>query len=735
MVFITACSAEPGGGPELARLGFYEKNTRIIEKLSSRVERTPAGEYRLGRAFAGENKNRQALLHFARSAFVNPEEKSLKHFPDPVLRYLRSWNRHSPYYDDALLAISQLYYRYGEDEAVVELSDMMDNDDPYLYGAIRMIRAKSLMRRDRKEEAIRTLSELVSSGEQSPRHNLLRLRLGSALKAVGKKREGEDQFWTILEDDSSSWEASIALRQLAGNREDLPPGRRLLLARASFHAGKFSQARDILSALYGEGQRCDVTVELYVRVLTAGRWYGEATGIIGKTKKMRNRESLNLAMADEHWKRGRESRAAVIYREQIRGSGRPTLESLYRYALWSEERKRDNYRERLRDVIDTYRDTKEAAESLWLLIRDDIRNGKEERVIRLTEEYFKHYPEGEESDRCLYWHWRYRPLEKKYAYRLVAGFPNSSYTWLYLSSGRASLKGKEGDFFPGDREIHNYILKIYRQGQFNSGVNVQDDRRFTGFEYFRNLDRALFEDGLSGEEKKIYRLFERYFASGDDDLIGRRITFIMNSDKMDKARLYRPLAALAVKYGHYHRMALYLIRTLEADEMKENVFFMSSRLVNSFYPRAFSWCVRETVRERKIKPSILYAVMRAESLFHHDALSPAGAVGLMQLMPATARGLARQMGIKSYDLKRPCTSVKFGAHYLDWLSRYLNGNLVRMMAGYNAGPGNAKKWLEEYGKDIGDDLFVEKVPYDETRYYMLRTRKFRKIYDINARDH
>lgn len=733
-VFISACSAEPGGGLELARLGFYEKNTRVIEELSSRTERTPAGEYRLGRAFSGESKNRLAVLHFARSAFLEPEEKSLRHFPDPVLRYLRSWNRHSPYYEDALLHIARLYYRYGEDKAVVELSDMMDRDDPYLYGATRMLRAKSLLRMKRKEEAIRTLSELVSDREQSPRHNLIRIRLGSALQDAGREREGEEQFWAVLEDDSSSWEASIALRQLSGKREDLPPARRLLLARASFHAGRYSQARDILSALYGEGLRCNMTMELFVRVLAAGRWYREAEGIISERDKNGNSESLNLIMADELWKRGRESRAAGIYRERIQKKKKPSLESLYRYALWAEERKRDRYRERLRAVTDNYRETGEAAASLWLMVRDDIRNDRVQSVLRLTEEYLKHYPRGKEADRCLYWHWRFRPGEEKYAYRLVAGFPNSSYTWLYLTSQQASTEGKDGDLFPGDREIHNHILKLYRQGALQDGGTKERDRTFPGHEYFQKLDRALFEDGLSGEEKEVYRLFERYFASGDDEMIGKRVSFMMNSRRQQKGKLYRPLAALAVKYGHYHRMVLYLIRTLEEDDMKENVFFMSSRLVSSFYPRAFHWCVRESVKKRKVTPATLYAVMRAESLFHHDALSPAGAVGLMQLMPATARGLARQMGMKSYDLKKPCTSVKFGAHYLDWLDRYLDGNIVRMMAGYNAGPGNAKKWLEKYGSNIADDLFIEKVPYDETRYYMLRTRKFREIYRMTSRD-
>ena len=137
----------------------------------------------------------------------------------------------------------------------------------------------------------------------------------------------------------------------------------------------------------------------------------------------------------------------------------------------------------------------------------------------------------------------------------------------------------------------------------------------------------------------------------------------------------------------------------------------------------------ESSKEFKVDTNAIYAVMKAESLFHPRAVSSAGAVGLMQIMPPTARGIARGLGVSDYDLKDPCTSIRFGAKYIAGLLTMFRGDFDLVVAGYNAGAGNVQKWRARMaGED--PDYFTEFIPFSETRYYVVRTRKFLVQYGI-----
>jgi soluble lytic murein transglycosylase len=101
----------------------------------------------------------------------------------------------------------------------------------------------------------------------------------------------------------------------------------------------------------------------------------------------------------------------------------------------------------------------------------------------------------------------------------------------------------------------------------------------------------------------------------------------------------------------------------------------------------------------------------------------------MQIMPATARGIASGLGVYEYDLKDPCTSLRFGTRYIAGLLSMFKGNFDFVVAGYNAGAGNVQKWRARMaGED--SDYFTEFIPFSETRYYVVRTRKFLIQYGI-----
>ncbi|MBI5575080.1 MAG: transglycosylase SLT domain-containing protein [Deltaproteobacteria bacterium] len=120
-------------------------------------------------------------------------------------------------------------------------------------------------------------------------------------------------------------------------------------------------------------------------------------------------------------------------------------------------------------------------------------------------------------------------------------------------------------------------------------------------------------------------------------------------------------------------------------------------------------------------PLLLHSIVRQESQFQPNALSPAGAIGLMQLMPRTAAEVARKEKMKKpkrKDLLKPKLNVTLGAAYLSRLVREYGGDYFRAVAAYNAGEAAVAKWWRNSGGDPA--LFLENVTYRETRFYLRR---------------
>lgn len=148
------------------------------------------------------------------------------------------------------------------------------------------------------------------------------------------------------------------------------------------------------------------------------------------------------------------------------------------------------------------------------------------------------------------------------------------------------------------------------------------------------------------------------------------------------------------------------------------------------FPLSHREIVREQAGATGLDEAWIYAILRQESAFDPKAVSHAGATGLMQLMPATARQVALSLGLprpSRNDLYDPELNIALGSTYLlDMRRRYL-GNPVLATAAYNAGPGNVDRWLPEHPQDA--DVWVATIPYSETRGYVRRVLAYRVIYD------
>jgi len=139
-----------------------------------------------------------------------------------------------------------------------------------------------------------------------------------------------------------------------------------------------------------------------------------------------------------------------------------------------------------------------------------------------------------------------------------------------------------------------------------------------------------------------------------------------------------------------------------------------------WYPLRYSTNVRVYAHQDHLDPALLAAVIESESKFNPEARSDAGAIGLMQLTPSTAKGIAKYTGGSRFrisDLTNPDINIRYGAWYLGHLmSKY--GNERDALAAYNAGQANVDSWLSAH----------EGIQFSETRDYVAKVERLQKIY-------
>jgi soluble lytic murein transglycosylase len=143
-----------------------------------------------------------------------------------------------------------------------------------------------------------------------------------------------------------------------------------------------------------------------------------------------------------------------------------------------------------------------------------------------------------------------------------------------------------------------------------------------------------------------------------------------------------------------------------------------SREWRLLYPRFFLEEIEDAAAESGLPDYLLYALVRTESLFERTASSHAAARGLTQLMPETAADIARRLGVGVYDVDDARTNLRFGAWYLADLTKRLDGAILPAAFAYNAGLNRVRTWIRASKlPDTAPDLFLESLPYAETRDY------------------
>ena len=262
---------------------------------------------------------------------------------------------------------------------------------------------------------------------------------------------------------------------------------------------------------------------------------------------------------------------------------------------------------------------------------------------------------------------------------------------LQRSDRRTEAEAVFGDLAT-ERSYYGFLAadELSQPYAFGSNDFLANEERITQLAARTELIRAreLFLVGLDGRGRSEWDAVVRYFDS---------------DDKMQAA-------ILAHRWGWHSR-------AIAAAASVGNYDDLSLR-----YPLPYHDTFRQYAEEASISATWAYGVARSESLFMRDVRSSAGAIGLMQLMPATGRKVAHanRLPYSGLDtLTNPQSNIRLGTMYLAQMAERYGGNRVLATAAYNAGPHRVDAWLPQSG-DIDARVWIENIPFNETRGYVRR---------------
>jgi len=344
-------------------------------------------------------------------------------------------------------------------------------------------------------------------------------------------------------------------------------------------------------------------------------------------------------------------------------------------------------------------------------------------------------------------------IERRLALSLVKEDPASGHTWL----SQLNLNTDE------NRVNELYILTAFQDQDWDTAIDWLDrlddkEKHSDRWRYWRG--RALEAMGRLDEARSVYLLNaddRGYYGFLSADRAGmnyhmdhrpvvsttKDLTAISRIPAIERARelhaidrmvdarrewnhalqqLTKPQMLIAAQLAHewnwHDRAIITLAQAQYWDDLEKR------------FPLAHREAVLNHSHKQQINPAWAFAIIRQESAFTQDARSHAGALGLMQLLPRTAREVARSLSIRfrRNDLLNADTNVQLGINYLKHVKDKFKGNNVLATAAYNAGGHRVSQWLPKDGI-LPADVWVESVPFDETRDYLKRVLTYTVIYE------
>ena len=205
------------------------------------------------------------------------------------------------------------------------------------------------------------------------------------------------------------------------------------------------------------------------------------------------------------------------------------------------------------------------------------------------------------------------------------------------------------------------------------------------------------------------------------DMVYPRIVAVYPSISAEEALQIARTLASEGRYADSIRVIRFSLKNQEDAATKEQLELL--------YPRPWGELVSKYAAEYGLPEYLLYALIRSESFFQHQVVSGAGAIGLTQLMPATAADIAKKLKVADYSLTDPEINIRFGAYYLAEMIRRSDNRIMPACFAYNAGISRVRGWQKK-AQGLPEDLFLESLEYAETRDYGRKLLSAATVYGV-----
>ena len=205
------------------------------------------------------------------------------------------------------------------------------------------------------------------------------------------------------------------------------------------------------------------------------------------------------------------------------------------------------------------------------------------------------------------------------------------------------------------------------------------------------------------------------------DMVYPRIVAVYPSISAEAALQIARTLADEGRYADSIRVIRFSLKNQEDAATKEQLELL--------YPRPWGELVSKYAAEYGLPEYLLYALIRSESFFQHQVVSGAGAIGLTQLMPATAADIAKKLKVANYSLTDPEINIRFGAYYLAEMIRRSDNRIMPACFAYNAGISRVRGWQKK-AQGLPEDLFLESLEYAETRDYGRKILSAAAVYGV-----
>ncbi len=486
--------------------------------------------------------------------------------------------------------------------------------------------------------------------------------------------------------------------------------------------------------------------EAYDRVISAA---AEMPALLGKktgSLPVNINKEIEYLKAKSYFKSGKYESARELFEALLSSpENLPRVELLYWRAQCYNRLDRDDMAlAGYLDIFNKYPKTGLAEESIYLAARTDEELKRYDDAIGCYETYLSSYSRGDKV-RDVLWSigWLYF-MKKDYAkaeqyFARMAGdysdrkeYPQ----YLYWQARALEKQNKLSEAIDLYKTIRTkYITTYYclqaqdRLKKLGVPADAPSNKK-TFDESYWTRDFGRF-DSLTSDKRITSHLAEalQLMTMNLDDAAAKELNLVVDRC-VGSPELLVEVARLLRYSGDYYTPIL--IATSRFSHLLSEYHPGQNELYWQMkYPTGYKKEVERYAREYRLEPSLVYAVMREESLFQPRVNSWAGAIGVMQIMPTTGRTIASELGMtefKVWDLADYQTNIRFGAYYLSGLMKDFNGEKVYALCSYNAGPGNTRKWIKNSDPDMEMDEFIENIPFAETKGYVKRILNTESIY-------